>query len=313
MSEYPLWLENALQTLATGVMVGGTYALMCVGLGLIFGVMRVINFAQGDFMMLGMYAAFYAFTYLGVSAVFGAYVGPIVAAFLAGPIVFVIAWYLHWLLLSRVSGTAAQGAEAEGHYAQLILTLGIALVLQNGGLIIFGSWPQSVRTPLSNEAWFIDPVFFNKSRVVAFVVAIGIAMVLYLFMNRSGYGKALRAAADNPDAAIYMGIDVDRAHRMAFAIGIGLTAVAGGLVAMYYPFQPYVGLEFVIIMYTGVVLGGLGSIMGAFWGGMTVGLVQQLSTLILPIQLQNTAIFVVFLLIVMFRPQGLFGRSAERA
>ena len=312
MSSYPLWLENLLQTLATGIMVGGTYALMCVGLGLIFGVMRVINFAQGDFLMLGMYAAFYAFTYLGVGSVFGVYFGPIVAAFLAGPIVFVIAWFFHWLLLARVSGTAAQGAEAEGHFAQLILTLGIALVLQNGGLLIFGSWPQSIRTPLSNEAWFIDPVFFNKSRVVAFCVSIGVALALYLFMNRSGYGKALRAAADNPDAAIYMGIDVNRAHRLAFAIGIAVTAIAGGLVAMYLPFQPYVGLEFVIIMYTGVVLGGLGSIMGAFWGGMTVGLVQQLSTLVLPIQLQNTAIFVVFLLIVLFRPQGLFGRSVER-
>src|SRR3970040_14549 len=107
---YPLWLENTLQTLATGVLVGGTYALMCVGLGLIFGVMRVINFAQGDFLMLGMYAAFYVFTWLGLKTVFGVYFGPIVAAFLAGPIVFVIAWYLHWLLLSRVSGTAAQGA-----------------------------------------------------------------------------------------------------------------------------------------------------------------------------------------------------------
>jgi branched-chain amino acid transport system permease protein len=248
-----------------------------------------------------------------VGTLFGVWVGPIVAAFLAGPIVFVLAWYLHRLLLSRVSGTAAQGAEAEGHYAQLILTLGIALVLQNGGLLVFGSWPQSIRTPLSSEAWFVDPVFFNKSRVVAFCVSIAVAAVLYQFMNRSGYGKSLRAAADNPDAAIYMGIDVDRAHRMAFAIGVALTAVAGGLVAMYLPFQPYVGLEFVIIMYTGVVLGGLGSIMGAFWGGMTVGLVQQMSTLILPIQLQNTAIFVVFLLIVLFRPQGLFGRSVERA
>ncbi|HUJ73282.1 MAG TPA: branched-chain amino acid ABC transporter permease, partial [bacterium] len=120
------------------------------------------------------------------------------------------------------------------------------------------------------------------------------------------------AAADNVDAAIYMGVDVNRVYRLAFSIGIALTAVAGGLVAMYYPFQPYVGLEFVIIMYTGVVLGGMGSILGAFWGGMTIGLVQQLSTLVLPIQLQNTAIFVVFLVIVMFRPQGLFGRIAER-
>ncbi len=312
MDVYPLWLENTLQTLATGVLVGGAYALMCVGLGLIFGVMRVINFAQGDFMMLGMYAAFYLFTYLGIGTVFGVYLGPIVAAFLAGPIVFVVAWVLHWLMLSRVSGTAAHGVEGEGHYAQLILTLGIALVLQNGGLIVFGSWPQSIRTPLSKEAWLLGPVFLNESRVVAFAVAVGLALLLYLFLNLSNLGKALRAAADNSDAAIYMGIDVDRAHRLAFAIGIALTAVAGGLVAMYYPFQPYVGLDFVIIMYTGVVLGGLGSIMGAFWGGMTVGLVQQLSTLILPIQLQNTAIFVVFLGIVMFRPQGLFGRSAER-
>jgi branched-chain amino acid transport system permease protein len=109
-----------------------------------------------------------------------------------------------------------------------------------------------------------------------------------------------------------MGIDVDRAHRIAFALGTAITAVAGGLVASSYPFQPYVGLDFVIIMYAGVVLGGMGSIIGAFWGGMTIGLVQQMSTLILPTQLQNAAIFVVFLLIIFFRPQGFFGRMVER-
>ena len=312
MTDLPLWLENLLQTLATGILVGGTYALMCVGLSLIFGVMRVINFAQGDFLMLGMYAAFYLYTGVGLQALMGPYIGPIVAAFLAGPIVFAIAWFLHRWLMSRVSGTATQGVAGEGHHAQLILTLGIALVLQNGGLIVFGSMPQSIRSPLSKEAWELGPVLLNKSRVVAFCVAVGVALLLYFFMNRSVLGKALRAAADNADAAIYMGIDVDRAHRLAFSIGIALTAIAGGLVAMYYPFQPYVGLDFVIIMYTGVVLGGMGSILGAFWGGMTIGLVQQLSTLILPIQLQNTAIFVVFLVIVLFRPQGLFGRITER-
>jgi branched-chain amino acid transport system permease protein len=109
-----------------------------------------------------------------------------------------------------------------------------------------------------------------------------------------------------------MGIDVDRAYRIAFGLGIGITAIAGGLVATYNPFQPYIGFDFVIIMYAGVVLGGMGSILGAFWGGMTIGLVQQLSTLVLPTQLQNAAIFVVFLLIVMVRPQGLFGRATER-
>jgi branched-chain amino acid transport system permease protein len=155
-------------------------------------------------------------------------------------------------------------------------------------------------------------LFLNKARAVAGVVSVVVATALYWFINRSRLGKTLRAAADNASAAIYMGIDVDRAYRIAFGIGIGVTAIAGGLVATYNPFQPYIGLDFVIIMYAGVVLGGMGSILGAFWGGMTIGLVQQLSTLILPTQLQNAAIFVVFLLIVMVRPQGLFGRATER-
>ena len=133
-----------------------------------------------------------------------------------------------------------------------------------------------------------------------------------MMIGRSRLGKSLRAAADNPEAATYMGIDVDHAHRIAFALGVGVTAIAGGLLATNYPFHPYVGLEYVIIMYAGVVLGGLGSIIGPFWGGMTIGLVQQLSTLVLPTQLQNTAIFVVFLLIVFFMPQGFFGRVVER-
>ena len=319
MTDLQILLENFLQALTAGLLVGTIYGLMCVGLGLIFGVMRVINFAQGDFLMLGMYLSFYLVTGLGLLAVLGPYVGPFAGAILAGPILFVGGWLLHRYLIARVTGIRVVSAEAEGHFAQLILTLGVALVLQNGGLILFGSMPQSVRTPLSVRAWEIGPfigeygsVFVNQARAVSCLVAVAVALGLYLFMSRARLGKALRAAADNPAAATYMGIDVDRAHRIAFGIGTGITGIAGGLVATYYPFQPYVGLEFVIIMYAGVVLGGLGSILGAFWGGMTIGLVQQLSTLALPIQLQNTAIFVVFLLIVLFRPQGLFGRSAER-
>ena len=125
-------------------------------------------------------------------------------------------------------------------------------------------------------------------------------------------GKGLRAAADNPQAAIYMGIDVDRAHRLAWSIGVGITAIAGGLIATFQTFQPYIGFDFVIVMYAGVVLGGLGSNFGAFWGGLLIGIVQQMSTLVLPYQLQNTAIFVVFLLIIFLRPQGMFGRLSER-
>jgi branched-chain amino acid transport system permease protein len=320
MSPFLIFLENALQALAAGVLLGALYGLMCVGLGIIFGVMRVINFGQGDLLMLGMYFAWYAFTALGIGAMFGPYAGPVVAAILAGPVLYVFGHVLHRTLISRVTGIKVASLEGEGHYAQLILTLGIALVIQNGGLLLFGSEPRSIRTPMSSSAWEIGPfvgndvsVFINQARGVAFVVSLLVAGGLYLLITRTRLGKSLRAAADNAEAAIYLGIDVDRAHRIAFAIGTAITAIGGGLVASYLPFQPYVGLEFVIVMYAGVVLGGLGSIVGAFWGGMIIGLVQQLSTLVLPTQLQNTAIFVVFLAIVFLRPQGLFGRNVQRA
>jgi branched-chain amino acid transport system permease protein len=313
-------LENFLQALAAGLLLGGTYGLMCVGLGLIFGVMRVINFAQGDLMMIGMYCAFYLFGTFGLGHVFGADAGSIAAALVTGPIMYVFGLLLHRFLISKVTGVRVASLEGEGHYAQLILTLGLTLILSNGGLLLFGSTPVSVKTSLSSSAWEIGPlwgdfvsIFINRARGIALLVSLAVAAALYLFIARSRVGKSLRAAADNPEAAIYMGINVDKAHRVAFGIGTAITAIAGGLVATYYPFQPYVGLEFVIVMYAGVVLGGLGSIIGAFWGGMIIGLVQQLATLVLPTQLQNTAIFVVFLLIVFFRPQGLFGVNVARA
>lgn len=312
-------LENFLQALTAGVLAGSIYGLMCVGLALIFGVMRVINFAQGDFMMLGMYAAYYLFAAFGVQLMFGNNLGPYVAVGLAAPLLFAFGYVIHRLLVSRVTGARTVQLEGEGHYAQLILTLGISLILQNGGQIVFGSVLVSVRTPLSSSAWEVGPlwgdlvsIFVNKSRGIAALVSIGVILALALLINRTRLGKSLRAAADNPEAATYMGIEVDHAYRIAFGLGAAITAVAGGLLATNYPFQPHIGLEYVIVMYAGVVLGGMGSIIGAFWGGMAIGLVQQLSTLILPTQLQNAAIFVVFLLIVFLRPQGFFGRVVER-
>ena len=309
-------IENVLQTVIAGVLTGSIYGLMCVGLALIFGVMRVINFAHGDFMMLGMYAAFYAFGLLGLQSVFGSLGGTYLAILLAVPILYGVGWVIHGALIGRVSGTRTAELDGEGHYAQLILTLGIALMLTNGAQMAFGSVTVALRTPLTTSAWEIPfgdmSVFINKSRTIAAVASVVAIWLIAQMINRSAMGRALRASADNPVAATYMGIDVNRAHRVAFSLGVAITALAGGLLATNYPFHPHVGLEYVIVMYAGVVLGGMGSIVGAFWGGLTIGLVQQLSTLVLPTQLQNTAIFVVFLLIVFFRPQGFFGRSAER-
>src|ERR1043166_6717052 len=248
MDELKWLLVDFFQAMAAGLLVGGTYGLMCVGLGIIFGVMRVVNFAHGDFMMLGMYVAYYLVTGFGVLVFLGPYAGPIVGAMLAGPVVFAIGWLLHKYLISRVTG---------------------ARVVANGGLILFGSTPLSVQTPLSRESWEIGPVFLNQARTVGFAMAIMCAVGLYLFLTRTNLGKALRAAADNPIAAAYVGIDVDRAHRLAFGLGVGITAVGGGLIASSQSFQPYIGFDFVIVMYAGVVLGGMGSILGAFWGGLT--------------------------------------------
>lgn len=309
-------LENLLQTLVAGVLTGSIYGLMCVGLALIFGVMRVINFAQGDFMMLGMYAAYYISTLLGVQALLGPLAGTYVAIALAVPVLFGVGYAIHALLISRVSGTRTAALDGEGHYAQLILTLGIALVMTNAAQMVFGSVTTALRTPLTTSAWELPvgtiSVFINKSRTIAALASVAAIVAVSLLITRTPLGRALRASADNPVAATYMGIDVNRAHRVAFALGVAITALAGGLLGTNYPFHPFVGLEYVIVMYAGVVMGGMGSIRGAFWGGLTIGLVQQLSTLVLPTQLQNTAIFVVFLLIVFFRPQGFFGRNVER-
>lgn len=313
------FLENFLQALSAGLLTGAIYGLMCVGLSVIFGVMRVINFAHGDFMMLGMYGAYYAFGVLGLPAMFGSQAAPYVAALLAGPLIFFAGVVVHKFLVSKVTGMRGSTLAAEGHYAQLILTLGVALILQNGGLFLFGSAPVSIPTPLASSAWEVGPlygeaitIFINQGQAVSAAIAVAVVLAFVLFMVRSHLGKSLRAAADNPEAAIYMGIDVGRAHQLAFGLGVAVTAIAGGLLASGASFQPYVGLEYVIVMYAGVVLGGLGSVSGAFFGGLTIGLVQQLSTLFLPNQLQNTAIFVVFLGVVLLRPHGLFGRAARR-
>ena len=152
----------------------------------------------------------------------------------------------------------------------------------------------------------------NQARAIGCLGAIAASIGLFLFAQKTRAGTSMRAAADNPTAATLVGIDVEKSYAGAFAIGSAATALAGGLIAMYYPFHPYIGFEFVIIMYAGVVLGGLGSMLGAFWGGFTMGLVQQLSTYFLPFQLQNATIFLLFLAVVLLRPQGLFGKSAER-
>jgi len=319
MSDMSGVIENVLGSLYAGLTIGAIYGLMCVGLALIFSVMRVINFAQGELLVGGMYASLFLFGSTGIGMVLGPYAGPIVSALLGGVVVFVLGIVLYALLMRHVSGMRAAAGDGDEHNAQLTLTLGISLVLSNGGLLLFGSMPRSLRTPMSSNAWPFAPfggddimLFLNQARTVAAVISVLVMIACALFVARTRTGKTLRAAADNQEATTYMGIDVNRAFMLAFGGGAAVTGIAGGLVAMYLPFEPYTGIEFIMVMYAGVVLGGIGSVSGAFLGGLTIGLVQQLSTLVLPQQLQNAAVFVIFLLVILLRPQGFFGKVIER-
>ncbi len=312
-------LEAVMQTVVAGLMAGIISGLMASGVGLIFGVMRVVNFAQGEFLMLGMYGAVFAAALLAPLGLLGVTAGAYAGILLTGPVIFVLGAIIHRLVLSRSTGLRAAGTEGEGHYTQMILTLGISLIFQNVALASFGAVPRQNQTPISDQAWQLRPfpwvdaeVFINQGQAVSCLVALALVVVIYQVFARTSVGKALRAAADNPVAATYVGIKVDRAHRFAFAFGVAITAVAGGLVSVYYPFQPYVGAQFLIIMYAAVVLGGLGSILGAFWGGLIIGVVQQISALFLPIELQSAAIFVVLVATLFFKPDGIFGKNADR-
>ena len=319
MSAFTIFAENFLNALMVGLLVGFLYGLMAVGLGMVYGIMRIVNFAHAELLVFGMFLAYLFYSKFGITAPLGVYAGPFAAAFMAGPVLFVFSAILYQLVIAPVSGMRAFGTRQEGHAGQFIMTLGVSLILANGGQIIFGSMPHSIRTPMSSSAWAFElyangpMLFFNQARVSAAVVAVFVAAALYLLLEYTRLGKALRGAANNPVAATYVGINVNRAYLIAFSIGCSITGICGGLMAPTISFTTFTGIDFIIIMYAGVTLGGLGSIMGAFWGGMTIGMVQQLSSLVLPAQLQNASIFVVFLLIVVLRPQGFFGRIAERA
>ena len=288
------------QYVVTGLLVGGVYALMSIGLALIFGVMRVVNFAQGDFMMLGMYLTYFYAVALGIDPLLGALV-TIPPFFLAGLI-------LHRVFHARVTGGGDPNREMD---AQLILTLGMSLIITNATTMILSPTPRAIRTTYATQAFALGPVLLNQARTYAFVMAILLAGAMYAFLTRTDLGKALRAAADDPEAASYQGINVRAMHGVAFGVGIALVAAAGGLLATYYPIEPNVAVNFIVLMFVAVVLGGLGSIPGAFVGGLAIGLVQSLTLLVLPLQLQNVGVFVAFLVVLYVRPQGLFGRRAR--
>lgn len=290
-------MNDLLQAILDGLLVGGTYALLAAGLGLIFGVMRVINFAQADFMMLAMYLGFGLWSALSLD--------PLLSVPLAFVVFLGFGMVVHRGLVSRVTGSR------ENHEAQVILTLGLGIVFQNVALLVFTASPRLVTPPYANSGWRVGPFFIDQARTYAFLVAVAASVALYWFLNRSRTGRAIRAASQDWEAATYMGINIPRTHGLAFGLGTGLTAIGGVMLATFQPISPFVGIEYVVVMFVAVVLGGLGSVSGALLGGLAIGLIQSVSQVWSTAQLSHVWVFGLFLLVLYFRPQGLLGRAGR--
>jgi branched-chain amino acid transport system permease protein len=285
-------LVDFFQALVAGLLVGGTYGLMCVGLGLIFGVMRVINFAHGDMMVWGMYLAWLLATRLGVDP----YLGFLVCA----AVLFGFGLALQKGLVNRILDAP--------HEMQILLMLGVALVLENVALMAFGPEPQRVRSPLSQATVWLGPVFVDVARLLTFGVALGLTMALYLFLTRTDLGRLMRAAADNPYGALVVGADVGRAYATAFGIGAACVGAAGALVSPILPFQPSAGLPLSVTSFNIVIIGGMGSLFGAFVGGILVSVAESLGAVFLAPSMKELVSFGLLIAVLLLRPAGLFTR-----
>jgi branched-chain amino acid transport system permease protein len=280
-----------IQALIDGIMIGGVYAMISIGLTLVFGIMGIVNFAHAEFLMLGMFIAYYAWAWLGLD--------PLLAAPLSFVIVFSLGCVLQRLLFRRILRAP--------EISQIFLTVGLLIVLENTALWMFGSNYRSVTTPYQTSSLNLGPIFINVPYLFAFLMSAVCGTALWLFLRLSWFGRAMRATAQDPMASTLMGINADRMHMLAFGLGVGLTAFGGAVILPYLTASPTVGGQFVILMFTVVVLGGLGSVAGAVVGGLAVGVIQSLSALAFPIQLQNLVLFVVFIAVLVVRPQGLLG------
>ncbi len=282
-----------IQAILDGLLVGGVYAVISIGLTLVYGVMGIVNFAQAEFLMIGMFVSWFAWAYLGLD--------PVLAAPLSFAVAFALGWLVQGQLISRVLKAPS--------VAQIFLTVGLMIVLENGALLAFGSQFRSVTTPYQTMSLSLGSLFISVPYLIAFAMSLACGVALWWLMRTSWFGRAMRATAQNPMAAQLMGIDTALMYKLAFALGVGLTAFGGAVVLPYVTVFPQVGGQFVVLMFTVVVLGGLGSVAGAVVGGLAVGVIQALSALFFPIQLQNLVLFLVFILVLAVRPQGLVGAS----
>ena len=282
------------QGVVSGLLFGGVYSLMAVGLTLIFGVMRVVNFAHGDMMVWGMYLAYVLSTRAGID--------PYVSFVVCAAALFALGLLVQRGLVDRIINSP--------HEMQILRMLGVALVLENVALLAFGPEPTRVRSPLASATIWLGPVFVDVARLVTFVVAVALTSALWAFLFRTDLGRTIRAAADNTYGALVIGTDVRRVYAVAFGIGAACVGAAGALVSPILPFQPPTGLSLSVASFNIVIIGGMGSLLGAFVGGLLVSLAESLGAVFLKPSLKELFSFSLLIVILLLRPAGLFGRRS---
>lgn len=282
------------QSIVTGLLLGGVYALVSVGLTLIFGVLGIVNFAQGAMLTLAMYLV-YEMTTSGGLPVY-------VATLLAVPIMFAFGVLVQAALLNKLT-------LAGSHEGPLLVTLGLSLLIINVLLMIFGGRPLRVPGSVDGSVDVFGAVA-SYERLIAFGGAILVAAALLLILRKTSFGMSIRAVSANAEGASLVGVDVRRIYAMTFGIGAACVAVAGGLMAPFLSLTPTVGEQFTILAFVIVVLGGLGSVTGAVLGGLVIGLVQTVGALYFPGTGSLILVFAVFVLVLFFRPQGIVGASS---
>ena len=277
-----------------GITTGAVYALIALGLTLIYGVLHIINFAHGAALMVALYAVFLLKTHWGID--------PYLALPLVVPAMFALGYALQRAIINR----AGHGKDEN----ILLVTLGISIVLENLALLVFRSDTRTVDTAYTLTTVAIGPAMIALPKLVSLVGALAASAVLLLILKRTDLGLAIRAVAKEKHGARLMGIDVDHVYALCFGIGLACLGAAACFLLPAYYVNPQVGSGFVLIAFTIVVLGGMGSLAGALLGGLLIGVVESLGGLFLGESLGQIGIFAVFIAVLLFRPQGLFGARA---
>jgi branched-chain amino acid transport system permease protein len=284
-------LEIVAQAVINGLLIGGIYALVSIGVTLIFGVIKIVNFAQGEFVMIGMYISFFLATQFGID--------PIVSLIVSMPVLFVVGVLIQHFLIRRVLGL--------NDLPQIFLTFALSLLILNLALMLLTANYRTVHTWYSDEALHLGGLYIPVAKLIAFVLAMVLSGLLWVFLHATDLGKAMRAAAQKPEVAMLMGINPNRVFCVALGVALALAGAAGSLLMPFYPAYPMVGQVFVLMAFVAVVLGTLGNVVGALIASLLMGVAESLGIQFVGADSGLIVVFMMLLLTLAVRPSGLAG------